>query len=290
MTLSIVIVNWNTREYLLGALRSLYESPPDLPFEAIVVDNASTDGSADAVKTVFPQVRVIANEDNTGYARGNNQGIGSSTGDYMLLLNPDVILPMRGLDRAVRILESRPDVGALAVRLVNPDGTPQRSVRGFPSPSAIFFEVLGLGRLFPTSRLLSSYRMGWFTYREQVEVEQPMGTFLMIPRKALDQVGLLDERFPIFFNEVDWCYRAHKLGWKVLFTPDVEVIHYGGGSTRQVRARMAWESRNGLLRFYRKHYRSPLFAPVYWLAAATSWIRATILASVWGRQNLKPSL
>ena len=94
----------------------------------------------------------------------------------------------------------------------------------------------------------------------------------------MDQAGLLDERFPIFFNEVDWCYRARKLGWKILFSPAVEVVHYGGGSTSQVSAKMAWESRNGLLAFYRKHYRSPLFAPIYWLVAAASWVQAKIVS------------
>jgi GT2 family glycosyltransferase len=274
MILSIVIVNWNTRDYLLGALRSLYAAPPPFPFEVIVVDNASGDGSAEAVAREFPQARLIANGENAGYARGNNQGIEASTGNSVLLLNPDVTLPPGGLEKAVARLEQRPDVGALGVRLVNPDGTPQRSVRGFPTPAGVMWEALGLSRLFPRSRIFGAYRMTWFTYDEEAEVDQPMGTFLLISRRALDDVGLLDERFPIFFNEVDWLYRARQRGWKILFTPCVEVIHYGGGSTRQAGARMAWESRRGLLDFYRKHYRSPLFAPIYWLAAATSWLQA----------------
>jgi len=274
MTLSIVLVNWNTRDYLLGALRSVYDAPPPFPFEVIVVDNASTDGSAEAVRQAFPQARLVANMENTGYARGNNQGLEVSTGRYALLLNPDVVLPPGGLEKSIRLLEQRPDVGALAVRLVNPDGTPQRSVRGFPTPWAVFCEAVGLSRLFPNSRLFGAYRMTWFTYDREAEVDQPMGTFLLIPRRALDAVGLLDERFPIFFNEVDWCYRARQKGWKILFTPCVDVVHYGGGSTRQVRPQMAWESRRGLLDFYRKHYRAPLFAPVYWLASAASWLQA----------------
>jgi GT2 family glycosyltransferase len=276
--LSIVIVNWNTRDYLLGALRSIYAAPVDLPFETIVVDNASRDGSASAVRDEFPQAALIANEDNAGYARGNNQGIAASSGDYVLLLNPDVVLPPDGLSRAVATLETRPDVAALGVRLVNPDGSVQSSVRGFPTPAAILWEALGLSRAFPTSRLFGAYRMTWFGHDREAEVDQPMGTFLLIRRAAIDNVGILDERFPIFFNEVDWCFRARRGGWKILFSPAVEVVHYGAGSTRQVWAEMAWESRRALLAFYRKHYPSLLYAPVYWAAAISSaafaWLQA----------------
>jgi len=276
--LSIVIVNWNTRDLLLGALTSIYGAPPAFPFEVIVADNASSDGSANAVRRDFPQAVVIANTDNSGYARGNNQGIAASAGEFVLLLNPDVVLPPGGLGQAVAVLTARPDAGALGVRLVNPDGTVQPSVRGFPAPLSVLWEALGLSRVFPRSRLFGAYRMTWFGYDHEAEVDQPMGTFLLMRRAALDAIGLLDERFPIFFNEVDWCYRARRGGWKILFTPAVEVVHYGGGSTRQVWQAMAWESRRGLLAFYRKHFTAPLYAPAYWLAVASSalfaWLQA----------------
>jgi len=274
VTLSIVIVNWNTRELLLGALKSIYDALPSFPFEVIVVDNASADDSVEGVARGYPDVRLIANLENLGYAKGNNQGFEASSGEFILLLNPDVVLPPGGLEKAVCLLEARKDVAALGVRLVDPDGTVQRSVRGFPTPAAVLFEATGLSRLFPNSRTFGAYRMGWFGCDVEAEVDQPMGTFLLIPRKAIDEVGLLDERFPIFFNEVDWCCRAKQKGWKILFSPIVEVVHYGGSSTKLVSARMAWESRNSLLAFYRKHYRSLLFTPVYWLAAAASWLQA----------------
>jgi GT2 family glycosyltransferase len=272
--LSIVIVNWNTRAFLLDALRSIYAAPPDFAFETIVVDNASTDGSAEAVRSDYPNATLFANADNTGYARGNNQGLTASSGDFVLLLNPDVVLPPDGLARAVERLDTRPDVGALGVRLVNPDGTVQASVRGFPTPASVLWETIGLSRLFPRSRVFGAYRMTWFEHDREAEVDQPMGTFLMLRRAAIEAVGLLDEQFPIFFNEVDWCFRARRAGWKILFSPVIEVVHYGGGSTRQVWAEMAWESRRGLLDFYRKHYRSPRHAPMYWLAAASSGLFA----------------
>lgn len=278
MKLSIVIVNWNTRDYLLGALRTIYSAPPPFAFETIVVDNASADGSAEAVRREFPGVTLLANDRNAGYAAGNNQGIAAATGDYVLLLNPDVEVPPGALEGAVRIAERTPRLGALGVRQLNPDGAVQPSVRGFPTPANVLCEALGLSRIFPRSRRLAAYRMRWFGYDREADVDQPMGTFLLIPRPALEDVGLLDERFPIFFNEVDWCYRARQRGWRIVFTPEVWITHYGGGSTRQVAPAMAWESRRGLLDFYRKHYSSPAFLPIFWLAAAASWLQALLTA------------
>ncbi len=277
--LSIVIVNWNTREYLLGALESIVKQMGEINVEVIVVDNNSSDHSAEAVRERFPDVELIANKTNTGYAEGNNQGLVRSSGTYVLLLNPDVILPDHSLKTAFEWMEARSDVGALGVRLVNPDGSVQRSVRGFPNPFAVLCEATGLSRMFPKSHLFGAYRMTYFTYQTEAEVDQPMGTFLLISRRTLEQVGLLDEQFTIFFNEVDWCYRAKKLGWKIVFAPLFDVIHYGGGSTRQVKPKMAWESRRGLLDFYKKHYPSPLFAPIYWLAVIGSWLQAKVISS-----------
>jgi GT2 family glycosyltransferase len=135
-----------------------------------------------------------------------------------------------------------------------------------------------LSRLFPQSQLFGAYRMTWFDYAHVAEVDQPMGTFLLLRREVIAQIGTLDEDFPIFFNEVDWCLRCKRAGWKIYFTPDVEIIHYGGASTVQVGAAMAWESRRGLLRFYAKHYRAPWFWPIRALIAAASWPHAYLQA------------
>ncbi|HZT43832.1 MAG TPA: glycosyltransferase family 2 protein [Chthonomonadaceae bacterium] len=276
--LSVAIVNWNTRDLLLDALASLYAAPPAFDFEVIVVDNASTDGSAEAVRARFPQVRLLANAENLGYAHGNNQAIEAAHGAFVLLLNPDVLLPPGGLERAIAFMERHPDAGALGARQVHPDGRLQRSVRGFPSPLAVFWELIGLSRVWPRSRVFGAYRMTWFDYAHEAEVDQPMGTFLLVRRAALEQIGLMDEQFPIFFNEVDWCLRCRRAGWKIYFTPDVEIVHYGGASTALVAAAMAWESRRGLLRFYAKHYRAPGFWPLRALIAAASWPHAWLQA------------
>ena len=172
----------------------------------------------------------------------------------------------------------------VGVRQVYPDGNLQHSVRGFPSPLSVLWELLGLARLFPDSRVFGSYRMTWFGYDRAAEVDQPMGTFLLLSAKAVAEVGLMDESFPIFFNEVDWCLRCKRAGWKIFFLPEPRIVHFGGASTAQVGPEMAWESRRGLLRFYAKHYSAVWLWPIRLLIAAASWPYAWLQAR---RRTLK---
>ncbi len=276
MRLSVCIVNWNTRDFLRGCLESLCQCPPDnADMEVLLVDNASMDGSAAMAEREFPQVVLIANADNRGYAEGNNQALERATGDYLLLLNPDVVVRAESLTLALRFMEAHPEAGALGCRLIGADGETQRSVRGFPDPGPVLWEFLGLSRLLPRSRVFGAYRMTWFGYDSVAEVDQPMGSFLLLTRTAYEKVGGLDTRFPIFFNEVDWCWRARREhGFRIYYTPDVTVTHYGGGSTRQVKASMVRESHRSLLRFYDKHY-AHIAPPLRWL------IRRAILLNEW---------
>ena len=276
MRLSVCIVNWNTCDYLGECLTALSQCPPaGADMEVIVVDNASTDGSAAMVASEFPRVSLLGNSDNKGYAEGNNQALERATGDYLLLLNPDVVVHPDSLTRALAFLSEHPDAGALGCHLVGKDGETQRSVRGFPDPGPVLWDASGLSRLFPRSRVFGAYRMTFFDYDRVSEVDQPMGSFLLLTRAALDKVGLLDPQFPIFFNEVDWCWRAKREhGFPIYYTPDVVVTHYGGSSTRQVKAAMVRESHRSLLRFYDKHYAS-LAPPVKWL------IRGAVLLNEW---------
>lgn len=278
LQLSVAIVNWNTRELVIAALQSIYDGAQGVKLEIIVVDNNSSDDSADEISRLFPEVILISNRTNSGYAAGNNQAINRANAPYILLLNPDVILPEGGLAKALGFMNAHLDAGALGIRQVHPDGSLQRSVRGFPTPLAVLWELIGLARLLPQSTFFGAYRMTWFPYNAIAEVDQPMGTFLLIRRTALEAVGLMDEQFPIFFNEVDWCLRCKRAGWKIYFDPAVEIIHYGGASTMQVGAAMAWESRRGLLTFYRKHYRTLWYWPLRAAIAAVSWPHAWLQA------------
>ncbi len=261
--LSVCVVNWNTRDLLRACLQSLYRYPPSEPIEVIVVDNASADGSAAMVRAEFPQVVLIANSENLGYARGNNQAMQRAQGEFILLLNPDTEVFEDTLDNALAFMRAHPDAGAIGAKQLFPDGRVQPSVRGFPTPANLLFEVSGLARLFPKSRRLGGYRMRWFTYDAVAEVDQPMATFLMTRRAVIEQVGLMDEAFPLFFNDVDWCYRIRQAGWKIYFVPRVRILHHGGASTRQVRLSAIRESHRALEAFYRKHYRGRLNPLIY---------------------------
>ena len=265
--LSVCIVNWNTCAYLRECLTALYAHPPqEAALEVIVVDNASSDGSAAMVKAEFPQVSLVAAAKNLGYAQGNNEALKRAQGDWVLLLNPDVIVHPESLTNAVYFGQAHLDAGAIGARLIGTDGQTQRSVRSFPDPNPVVWEFLGLPRLFPQSRVFGAYRMTYFDYDRVAEVDQPMGSFLLLSRRALSEVGLMDLQFPIFFNEVDWCWRAKRgHGFTIYYTPAVAVTHYGGGSTRQVKTRMIIESHRSLLRFYEKHYKRRIPTLLYWL-------------------------
>jgi GT2 family glycosyltransferase len=276
--LSVLIVNWNTKDLLLACLESLFRFPPEEPMEVIVVDNASTDGSAQAVKPLAeskPSLRLIASPTNAGYAKGNNMAFQEAKGEWLLTLNPDTEVFQGTLQTALDTLRRRVEDGALGGKLVSPDGSVQRSVRGFPTLPGIF------GALFRI-RSMDSYTLPDFDYETEQTAPQPMGTFLLFRREALADVGdprwPFDERFPIFFNEVDLLYRLRRKGWGCVFAPQVRVLHHGGESTRQVRPKMIWESHRSLIRYLKKHHLRWWNAPLMALVAAVIWIGALVRA------------
>jgi hypothetical protein len=266
LALSICMVNWNTRDHLRECLQSIATYPPGRPHEIIVVDNASSDGSADMLARDFPQARLIANTKNEQYARANNQAIRASSGDMILLLNSDVRMLEGTIDRLLAFMDDNPAAGACAPKLIYPDGRLQRSVRSFPTPGALLADLVGLARLFPRSETLGCYRLTFWDYDSVREVDQPMASAFVIRRRALLQVGLFDEQFPLFFNDVDLCYRLRKAAWRIYFVPHARAIHHVGASTSQAWRQALRMSQEGLLRFYRKHYRGELSCPAYWAA------------------------
>jgi GT2 family glycosyltransferase len=255
--LSVLIVNWNTKDLLRVCLQSITDHSPSGHYEIIVVDNASSDNSSQMVRTEFPSVVLIDSPTNTGYAAGNNLAFAAAQGDVLLTLNPDTEFDDDSLDRAQEYLLSHAKVGCIGIRQIGLDGKTQASVRGFPSFFGIVGDVTGLGRKRPGGRL-DSYRLSAFDYEHEGPAPQPMGTFLMFRREALADIGdwhhPFDESFPIFFNEVDLLYRLNESGWNCRYVPDAHVIHHGGESTKQVRKSMIWESHRSLLRYLRKHH------------------------------------
>lgn len=254
--LSILVVNWNTRNLLEACLASIRAFPPTEPYEVIVVDNASRDESAEMVRSKFPEVLLHASTTNTGYARGNNLAFGIAKGDFLVTLNPDTEFTDHSLDRALDVLRANPRAGCLGIRQIGLDGSTQSSVRGFPSVTGIVGDLLGLGARFGGK--LDSYRLARFDYNREQPAPQPMGTFLLFRREALEAVGdakrPFDEAFPIFFNEVDLLYRLACAGWGCLYTPKAQILHHGGEGTKQVRKSMIWESHRSLIRYLRKHH------------------------------------
>lgn len=269
MRLSIAIVNWNTTDLLAQLIRSIHEYAPPFDYEIVVVDNASEGFDRVAFGAEFGDVRLIANQDNAGYAKGNNQAFEIAGGDYVLLLNPDTRVTEGAIETLVRFMGSHPDAGAAGAKLVRPNGSVDKSVRSFPYPGPVAWECLGLSRLFPANRTFGAYRMTHFAYDTEAKVDQPMGSCLIVSRKALDDIGGFDEQFPIFFNEVDWLFRARQQGYEVYFTPDSVIIHEGGAGTKQAgRRRMIRESHDSMIRFYRKHFRKRLPLPLYGFTVA----------------------
>lgn len=280
MRLSVVIVNWNTTGLLQALLQSLRRYPPQSDYEILVVDNASDDFDPKALRLEFPNVKLIVNSFNAGYALGNNQAFESAQGEYLLLLNPDTEVTNGALDFLVNFMDTHSDAAAVGAKLLRPDGSVDRSLRSFPYPGPIAWEYTGLSKIFPNSKTFAAYRMTYFGYNEIAEVDQPMGSCLMLRRSVIEEIGSFDTDFPIFFNEVDWLYRAKEAGYKVFFVPDAVVIHHGGSSTRQVnRRKMMRESHDSLLKFYEKHFRGRMSAPAYFFATACIKLSAKIRCS-----------
>jgi hypothetical protein len=252
--LSIVIVSWNVRDLLHQSLRSIYRETKHSNIEVFVVDNNSHDGSVTMVRANFPGVYLIANPTNVGFAAANNQAIKHAHGRYVLLLNPDTLIIEDALDQSIIWMDNHTSVGIMGCRLLNPDRTPQPSVRRFPTISAMSLTLLKLHRLFPRTTTLGRYLMSDFDYTRTQSVDQVMGAYFLIRRAALNQIGLLDEGYFIWFEEVDYCARAKKLGWPVIYFPGVSIVHYFGQSFRQV---LSWRKQiilnNSLFRYFTKH-------------------------------------
>jgi GT2 family glycosyltransferase len=281
--LSILVVNWNTKEHLRRCLASIHRHPPGCEYEVIVVDNNSSDGSAEMTAAEFPDARLFALDANTGYAGGNNIAFQQALGDRLLTLNPDTEFEDESIDLALAYLESRLRISAVGIRLVGPEGETQSSVRGFPSLQGVAGALLGIDRLSPRSRW-ASYRLPEFDYTLTQAAPQPMGTFLLFRREALEAVGALphpfDMDFPIFFNEVDLLKRLDDAGWTAAYLAEAHVRHHHGASTRQVRKPMIWESHRSLVRYWWKHVRGP----ARWALPAASgiiWLAALIRARGW---------
>jgi len=270
MKLSIIIVSWNVKDDVLNCLKSIRMHPPRHPYEVIVVDNSSTDGTVDAIKTKFAGVTVIANNTNRGFAAANNQGIIVAQGQYLLLLNPDTLVHPGSLDTLIEFMENNQDVGICGPKILNTDGTTYHSVKRIVTFRGVLYgkTILRFFGVFRGHyRKLKPYD---FNYRKQAEVKCLSGAALMVRRSVIDQVGWMDERFFMYYEDVDLCLRIKKLGQRIVFVPEAVITHIGGKSSAGLSTKRRIMEYRSLLIYLRKHkgrFRTALFNLIFKPAA-----------------------
>ena len=252
--ISVVVVVWNAKHYVEECLGSLREHCRQVYSEVIVVDNASTDGTPEMIAELFPEFHLILNPENLGFARANNIGIAQSSGDYVCLVNSDVKFLDDCISPMVRYLSDHPEAGMLGPRMLAQDGEVRRSTMRFPTVWNNFCRAIGLDYLFKGSRSFGGLLMNDFDHRTTAEVEVLNGWFLVVRRRAVQRVGLLDPQFFMYGEDVDWCYRFWQAGEKVVFFSGAGAIHYGGASSSNAPVRFYLELYRATWQYWRKHY------------------------------------
>jgi GT2 family glycosyltransferase len=256
MDLSIIIVNYNTKELLKQTIQSVIDTTKNIRYEIIVSDNNSTDGSIEMLEKYFPEVKLIKNKDNLGFPKGNNVAVKKSIGRYVLLLNSDTVVIDNCLEKCIKYMDLHKGIGVLGCKVVLKDGQLDHACkRGFPTPEASLFYMLKLHKLFPDSKKFGQYTLGYLHEDEPNEVDSLTGAFMVLRRETVDEVGLLDEEFFMYGEDIDWCYRIKEAGWKVMYYPEAKIIHYKGASSKKKRFKTLYEFHRAMILFYDKHYR-----------------------------------
>jgi N-acetylglucosaminyl-diphospho-decaprenol L-rhamnosyltransferase len=282
--ISVLIVSWNTRDLLRACLESLQKCADEYQgqgpeFEMIVLDNASADGSVAMLRDEFPAVRLIENSQNRGFGAANNQAARLAQTDYLLLLNPDTIVFPETIRTLWQFLEQQSGVGMVGPRVLNPDGSMQLSVFRTPTFWREAWRLFHLDRIFP----LSEYPQQFLAAKTPQQVESLKGACILLRRKVVDQLGLFDEQFFMYSEEIDLCKRVHDAGWEIYWLPTVSIIHYGGESTRLVKDKMFLELYQNKIRYFRKHS-PPRTASAYkgllYITALIRWLFGRALGAL----------
>ena len=252
LDVSIIIVNWNTCQVTCDCLRSIYEQTKGIAFEIILVDNASSDDSVGKIRQEFPQVIFIENAENRGFAAANNQAMKMSKGRHILLLNPDTIILDGAIQKSLNFAEKNPEAAVIGIRNEKPDGALDMSCFQFASVKNLVISCFGLQSLFPKNRLWGRERYSWWDYLAIAEVDVVAGCYMLVRSDAIEQIGMLDEDYFMYGEEMDWCWRFKQKGWKVLYYPQAKIIHYGGMSAAKNPNSMGREQRKSLLCFIGK--------------------------------------
>ena len=292
LDLSVIIVNYNTKEFLKRCIKSIEGCvSKKIKYEVIVVDNSSSDDSADMVTKEFPNVKLIANKVNGGFSKANNQGVKvSHESKYILFLNPDTITQDKTIEEMIKFMDENKDAGAATCKLVMPNGQiDDASHRGFPTPWNSFSHFLGLSRIFPRSRIFAGYSLGWMDLDSIHEIDALAGAFMLVRRTAGNEVRWWDEDYFFYGEDIDFCFELKQLGWKIYYVPTVSIIHYKGvsGGIKSVSKEITTASDetkkratkwrfNAMRIFYNKHYRQQYPWFVTFLVDKGIWLKEHI--------------
>lgn len=279
--ISIVIVTWNCKKFAEECLDSLRAYSQDLQAEIVVVDNASRDGTPELVRDSYPGVTLIQNEDNLGFAKANNIGIRKTAGKYVCLVNPDVRVLDGCIEKMLAYMEKNPRIGLLGPRMLGADGKSYRSYMGAPTLWRMFCRALALDVLFPRSELFGGFLMPYFKRDRIADVDVLNGWFLMTRREALNEVGLLDEKLFMYADDLDWSKRFHDAGWKVVYFPEAESLHYGGGTTAQAPVFFSLEMQRSNFQYWQKNYSRASELPylvIVWIHQAVRLVGYSLLS------------
>lgn len=255
MELSIIIVNWNTKKLLSNCLDSIAKNIDGISKELFVVDNNSTDGSQIFIKENYSYVNLIENTENLGFSKANNIALRKAVGKYLLLLNSDTVVEPSAISLMIDFLEKNPSTGMVGPKLLNSDGTIQPACRrSIPNPKVAFYRITGLSKLLPGNKEFAKYNLTFKSSEELQEVEAISGACMMIKKKTMDEIGLLDEDFFMYGEDIDWCYRLGQKGWKIYYIPCARVIHRHRASSERRRFKSTLNFYHAMYIFYKKHF------------------------------------
>lgn len=277
MKLSIVIVNYNVSHFLRQCLQSVYAAIEHMDAEVFVVDNRSVDDSVPMVKSEFPNVKIIVNEENVGFSRGNNVAIRQAKGEYVLLLNPDTLVEKDTFTDTIQYMDQHPDVGSLGLKMINGKGEflPE-SKRALPVPAVAFYKIFGLSKLFPNSRRFGSYHLTYLNNDQIHEVEVLCGAYMLLRKSVLDQIGYLDEDFFMYGEDVDLSYRINIAGYKNIYFPEARIIHYKGESTKKGSINYVLVFYKAMQIFVKKHFAKKNVLLFNFMITFAIWLRASL--------------
>ncbi len=276
--ISVVIVNYNVRDYLAQALLSLRKALAKIPHEIYVVDNASVDGSVAYLRKHFPEVQLIVNRENVGFARANNQALRRVRGKFVVIINPDTVVQEDTFTTLLQFFDEHPDASAATCKIINPDGSFSVDCRhSIPTPSIAFWKVTGLSRLFPKSRIFGQYNLTYLDPDQIYTVPGISGSFMMIRKEVLDKVGLFDERFFMYCEDIDLCHRINQEGFKIFYVPTTRIIHYKGESTRKDNLDYVITFNKALYQFFQKYYAARSIFLFRWLITLGIFLRGVVI-------------